>query len=287
MTGEWTGGYLRVVVVPRRFVFKIQSGIESGRKKLWKMQKKAVRKTGATRYFFLSPRTYSPLALRQLESNITKELNIPATCLGGREIAEFIVDAGLTRAFLDAIDAPLAAGIAARPDNREILLHAYSNLSPDKHKHQIEIYDESLLLAAKINGPLTRASLVGATIALLSCPEERAEKLSARVGVLLSRRHLYQIANKQIIIDRAVSDEIDLSERYIDSQGRFADFHALRMTFSTLLAQVGVAERVRMELNRHSDPRLTAYTYTDASMLPLSGAVGMLPLLTGGNSDSQ
>ena len=75
--------------------------------------------------------------------------------------------------------------------------------------------------------------------------------------------------------------------QYIDSQGRFADFHALRMTFSTLLAQLGVAERVRMELNRHSDPRLTAYTYTDASMLPLSGAVGMLPLLVEDNSDSQ
>lgn len=74
---------------------------------------------------------------------------------------------------------------------------------------------------------------------------------------------------------------------YIDNEGRFADFHALRMTFSTLLAQLGVAERVRMELNRHSDPRLTAYTYTDASMLPLSGAVGMLPSLVGDSSDSQ
>ncbi|HSQ20543.1 MAG TPA: hypothetical protein VLR92_09220, partial [Blastocatellia bacterium] len=74
---------------------------------------------------------------------------------------------------------------------------------------------------------------------------------------------------------------------YIDNEGRFADFHALRMTFSTLLAQLGVAERVRMELNRHSDPRLTAYTYTDASMLPLSGAVGMLPSLMEDSSDSQ
>ncbi len=75
--------------------------------------------------------------------------------------------------------------------------------------------------------------------------------------------------------------------QYIDSEGRFADFHALRMTFSTLLAQLGVAERVRMELNRHSDLRLTAHTYTDVSMLPLSGAVGMLPLLVEDNSDSQ
>jgi Phage integrase family len=75
--------------------------------------------------------------------------------------------------------------------------------------------------------------------------------------------------------------------QYIDNEGRFADFHALRTTFSTLLALVGVAERVRMELNRHSDLRLTAHTYTDASMLPLSGAIGMLPVLMDVSSDSQ
>jgi len=75
--------------------------------------------------------------------------------------------------------------------------------------------------------------------------------------------------------------------QYIDNEGRFADFHALRMSYSTLLALVGVAERIRMELNRHSDPKLTAHTYTDASMLPLSGAVGMLPLLMRESSDSQ
>jgi integrase len=73
---------------------------------------------------------------------------------------------------------------------------------------------------------------------------------------------------------------------YIDNQARFADFHALRTTFSTLLALVGVAERVRMELNRHSDPRLTAHTYTDASMLPLSAAISTLPVLMDDSQDS-
>jgi hypothetical protein len=59
------------------------------------------------------------------------------------------------------------------------------------------------------------------------------------------------------------------------------------MTFFTLLALVGVAERVRMELNRHSDQRLTAHTYTDTSMLPLSSAVSALPVLIDNGSDSQ
>ena len=73
---------------------------------------------------------------------------------------------------------------------------------------------------------------------------------------------------------------------YIDNQGRFADFHALRTTFSTLLAVLGVAERIRMELNRHSDPKLTAKTYTDAKMLPVCEAVAMLPVMIGGVTDS-
>lgn len=50
---------------------------------------------------------------------------------------------------------------------------------------------------------------------------------------------------------------------YIDNQGRFADFHAFRMTYSTLVALVEASERMRMQLNRHSDLRLTAHTYTD------------------------
>ena len=73
----------------------------------------------------------------------------------------------------------------------------------------------------------------------------------------------------------------------MDNEGRVVDFHALRMTFSTLLAVFGVPERMRMALNRHSDPRQTAHTYTDASMLPLSSAIGTLPLLIGDGSDSQ
>jgi hypothetical protein len=73
---------------------------------------------------------------------------------------------------------------------------------------------------------------------------------------------------------------------YIDKQGCFADFHALRMTYSTLVALVENSERIRMALNRHSDPRLTAHTYTDTSMLPLRAAINRLPVLIGDSSDS-
>jgi len=71
----------------------------------------------------------------------------------------------------------------------------------------------------------------------------------------------------------------------IDKSGRRADFHALRMTFCTLLENAGVPQRVAQEAMRHSDPRLTAQVYTDTTQFNLRSAVGKL--LSFGNSIEQ
>ena len=67
---------------------------------------------------------------------------------------------------------------------------------------------------------------------------------------------------------------------YKDANGRQADFHALRMTFATMLAKSGAAPRTAMELMRHTDLRLTMNVYTDPSILDTGGAVEDLPDLT-------
>jgi len=72
--------------------------------------------------------------------------------------------------------------------------------------------------------------------------------------------------------------------QYKDSQGRQADFHALRHSFSTNLARAGVNPRIAMELMRHSDMRLTQKTYTDALQLPTSEAIESLPSIMGESS---
>ena len=61
-------------------------------------------------------------------------------------------------------------------------------------------------------------------------------------------------------------------------EGRVADFHSLRHTFCTYLQRAGVSQREIMELMRHSDPRLTASTYTDSRMLGLRSAIGKLSI---------
>jgi len=58
-----------------------------------------------------------------------------------------------------------------------------------------------------------------------------------------------------------------------DTQGRVLDFHALRKTFVTLLAQAGVDMRTIQQLARHSSIELTSRTYTDETQLPTREAI--------------
>lgn len=63
-----------------------------------------------------------------------------------------------------------------------------------------------------------------------------------------------------------------------DGLGRVADFHSLRKTFNMNLQAGGTTGLpTLMSLMRHSDPKLTAKTYTDPMLLQKAAAVGGLP----------
>ncbi len=64
---------------------------------------------------------------------------------------------------------------------------------------------------------------------------------------------------------------------YEDARRARADFHALRVTFGTLMMLSGVNPRTAQELMRHSDIKLTTQIYTDANLLPTSAAIHSLP----------
>jgi integrase len=68
--------------------------------------------------------------------------------------------------------------------------------------------------------------------------------------------------------------------KYKDDQGRQADFHALRRSLNTHLAQREVDPHTRKEIMRHSDIALTLDVYTDKSMLPVAAAIEKLPIFT-------
>ena len=62
------------------------------------------------------------------------------------------------------------------------------------------------------------------------------------------------------------------------SAGR-VDLHSMRKSLATFLAGHGVPQRIAQSHLRHTDPRLTAGTYTDERLLPMAGAISALPHL--------
>ncbi len=66
---------------------------------------------------------------------------------------------------------------------------------------------------------------------------------------------------------------------FIDFQGGYADFHALRKTFITNLSKFGVSPKMAQSLARHSDINLTMNVYTDVVLEDQAIAVELLPEL--------
>jgi integrase len=67
---------------------------------------------------------------------------------------------------------------------------------------------------------------------------------------------------------------------WCDSKGRYADGHAFRTTFVSLLAQSGISPKELQRLDRHSDPKTTLRHYAKLSDTDLERAVKCLPDLT-------
>jgi len=64
---------------------------------------------------------------------------------------------------------------------------------------------------------------------------------------------------------------------YRDSDGRYADFHALRHTFITMVGKAGVSACEHMDLARHSSYSMTA-RYSHSRFYDLAAAVQSLPI---------
>lgn len=65
--------------------------------------------------------------------------------------------------------------------------------------------------------------------------------------------------------------------RYVDSAGRYADFHSLRGQYIGRVVQAGANLKEAMELARHSDPKLTMKTYARVRLNDLAAVLERLP----------
>lgn len=64
---------------------------------------------------------------------------------------------------------------------------------------------------------------------------------------------------------------------YVDENGRYADFHALRHTFITNMVKSGVAPKTAQSLARHSTIDLTMNVYTMLTVIDQASALASLP----------
>ncbi|NRB76071.1 MAG: tyrosine-type recombinase/integrase [Verrucomicrobiales bacterium] len=104
------------------------------------------------------------------------------------------------------------------------------------------------------------------------------------VQLLITHKHTSSPSSEServfAIADRLHTFRTDLKSAGIpfeDDSGNRFDFHALRHTFATLLANGGAALPMAMKAMRHSEPSLTAKTYTDANALQLAPMIEQLP----------
>lgn len=72
----------------------------------------------------------------------------------------------------------------------------------------------------------------------------------------------------------------------VDHLGRRVGFHTFRRTFISQLQRQGVHSRVVMQLARHKSLRLTDWTYTDTTQLPLAAGVQTLAGLAAAGAPS-
>lgn len=86
------------------------------------------------------------------------------------------------------------------------------------------------------------------------------------------------LSEAQNASERARRQESDYLA-YCDSQGRYADFHALRHSYITMVGKAGVSPREHQDLARHSTYSLTS-RYTHSRFYDLAAAVQSLPIPT-------
>ena len=101
-------------------------------------------------------------------------------------------------------------------------------------------------------------------------------------------RHDLKAARDQWIADANTEQERQQREkdknflRYRNSANMVADFHALRHTYITNLARIGVHPKTAMDLARHGNINLTMARYSHTLVADRADALGDLPSLGSG-----
>jgi integrase len=107
-----------------------------------------------------------------------------------------------------------------------------------------------------------------------TCGTER--KTSKMVQCDLASAREVWINESNFLEEREAREESDYL-KYVDSHGKYADFHGLRHTFITNLSRANIAPKTAQLLARHSNMKLTMQIYTHVAPVEQAAAIRALP----------
>ncbi len=112
-----------------------------------------------------------------------------------------------------------------------------------------------------------------------------AAELQSFVAGKLPTVQVFKVPEKTADMLKADLDAVNIP--YVDDEGHYADFHALRHSTGSLLAASGVHPKVVQSIMRHSDINLTMSRYTHIFRGQESEAVASMPDLSSPSKEAQ
>jgi len=165
--------------------------------KAYKDAQKAIDKLGIQKFYFLTTYNLSEIEQRLIESDISKDLKISATCLSPKIIAGLIINSGKLNKLLESIDYPLPRQHGNIVDIKEKALHSYSIFSEDTSKLKFSVYEDTILFAL-FEKELTEDKLIASVISFLNLDEDKYEFIKKRIGGLFGKALIKKDANDLI-----------------------------------------------------------------------------------------
>ncbi|MGL6194811.1 MAG: tyrosine-type recombinase/integrase, partial [Thermoguttaceae bacterium] len=103
--------------------------------------------------------------------------------------------------------------------------------------------------------------------------ERKTSEMMKRDLEIARAKWVAEAASPEEKVKREASDFL----KYVDTSGRFADFHGLRHTFITNLCRSNVSPKTAQTLARHSDIALTMNIYSHVAPEEQAAAINALP----------
>lgn len=171
--------------------------------------KKAIKKLGVSRYYFLTTYILSETELRKLENKISTELEIQCICLDANSIASLLIEECKLSKFLDETNFQQPTSrYAGQLDYREMALHSYTLLSSDSKQLKENIYDDTILFILSNNESLSDLDVLKQVGDFLELDSNKEDIIKKRIDSLFGKQKLSRSDDGNIKLNLTTKEEI-------------------------------------------------------------------------------